>query len=175
MNLVPIPYKYYYRKQRNRKIAFKLLLVLGFISLCMSLLITFKREQIRKQLLYMEQSFRQESYQDMVQSKVHIIEQENYLKALEMTHEKLQSEKMQILTYLEYLKSTDTSLLQIQGYTLDWENHFLELRGYAENRGKFLEYIEQLEERSIFKNLNFEVSNDNLDTEVSFIIWLEIE
>ena len=141
----------------------------------MSLLITFKREQIRKQLLYVEQSFKQESYQDMVQRKEHIVEQENYLKALEVTHEKLQNEKIQILTYLEYLKSTDTRLLQIQGYVLDWENHFLELRGYAENREQFLEYIEQLEARTFFKNMNFEVSNNNLDTKVSFIIWLEVE
>lgn len=175
VNLVPMPYKQYYMKQRNKKVAFRLLLMMGFISLVMSFSITFKREQIRKQIEYVNQSLRQGNYDTMVQSKEHILEQESYLKVLEEVNLKLQNEKLQTLRYLEYLKSAYTNALHIQGYDLDQENHLLEMKGYTDNREDLLVYIAQLEETTSFKKITFDVVSGEFPKTVYFTIWVEIE
>lgn len=119
MNLVPIPYKKYYVKQRNKKIAFRLLLAMSLISLAMSLSITLKREQITKQLGIISQFLKQGSYESMIEMEERILEQEKHLKDLENTNIKLQNEKLQTLRHLEYLKSAHTNALHIQGYDLN--------------------------------------------------------
>ena len=175
MNLVPMPYKQYYMKQRNKKVAFRLLLTMGFISLVMSFSIIFKREQMCKQIEYMNQALRQGSYRDMVQRKAHIVEQESYLKVLEEVHLKLQNEKLQTLRYLEYLKSAYTNALHIQGYDLDQENHLMEMKGYTDQRENLLVYITQLEETTSFKKITFDVVSGESPNTVYFTIWVEIE
>lgn len=162
-------------RQRNKKIAFRLLLTTGFISLVMSFSIILKKEQMRKQIEYMNQALRQGSYNDMVQSKEHILGQEAYLKVLEEVHLKLQNEKLQTLRYLEYLKLAYTNALHIQGYDLDQENRLMEMKGYTDNRENLLVYIAQLEETTSFKKVTFDVVSSESPKTIYFTIWIEIE
>lgn len=175
MNLVPIPYKKYYVKQRNKKIAFRLLLAMSLISLAMSLSITLKREQITKQLGLIGQFLKQGSYESMVVMEERILEQEKHLKDLENTNIKLQDEKLQTLRHLEYLKSAHTNALHIQGYDLNQENKTLEIKGYTGYRENLLDYIDWIKEITHFKEVTFDTISSDQKEELLFTIWIEID